>query len=108
MKHVEIILTSTKPPAQQTAYRLIGQPTRRKDILVCCENETKQTSKLMCHIALDKNNRKIYQREKTPTAEYEQQWAPNTIQTIIMIGNAKGIPNAIAQNCKTKLENSSS
>ena len=33
---------------------------------------------------------------QTPTPEYEQQWAPNTIQTIIMICNAKGIPNAIA------------
>ena len=52
-----------------------------------------------CHldsIAVDKNYRKIYQR-KPPTPEYEQQWAPNTIQTIIMICNAKGIPNAIAQ-----------
>ena len=28
---------------------------------------------------------------------FVQQWAPNTIQTIIMICNAKGIPNAIAQ-----------
>ena len=35
--------------------------------------------------------------EKTPTPVYEQQWAPNTIQTIIIICNAKGIPNAIAQ-----------
>jgi hypothetical protein len=35
--------------------------------------------------------------EKPPTPVYEQQWAPNTIQTIIMICNAKGIPNAIAQ-----------
>ena len=35
--------------------------------------------------------------EKTPTPVYEQQWAPNTIQTIIMFCNAKGIPNAIAQ-----------
>ena len=34
---------------------------------------------------------------KTPTPDYEQQWAPKTIQTIIMICNAKGIPNAIAQ-----------
>ena len=34
---------------------------------------------------------------KTPTPEYKQQWAPNTMQTIIMICNAKGIPNAIAQ-----------
>ena len=34
---------------------------------------------------------------QTPTLEYEQQWAPNTIQTIIMICNAKGIPTAIAQ-----------
>ena len=48
-------------------------------------------------LAVDKNYRKIYQREKTPTPEYEQQWAPNTIQTIIMICNAKGIPNAIVQ-----------
>ena len=48
-------------------------------------------------IAVDKNNRKTYQREKTPTPVYEQQWAANTIQTIIMICNAKGIPNAIAQ-----------
>ena len=29
--------------------------------------------------------------EKTPTPVYEQ-WAPNTIQTIIMICNAKGSP----------------
>ena len=36
--------------------------------------------------------------EKTPTPVYEQQWAPNTIQTLIMICNAKGIHNAIAQN----------
>jgi hypothetical protein len=35
--------------------------------------------------------------KKTPTPDYEQQWASNTIQTIIMIFNAKGIPNAIAQ-----------
>jgi len=49
-------------------------------------------------IAVDKNNRKICQREKTPTPVYEQQWAPNTIQTLIMICNAKGIHNAIAQN----------
>ena len=35
--------------------------------------------------------------EKTPTPVYEQQWTPNTIQTTIMICNAKGIPNAIAQ-----------
>ena len=35
--------------------------------------------------------------EKTPTPDYEQQWAPNTIQTIIMICNAKGIPSAIVQ-----------
>jgi len=35
--------------------------------------------------------------EKTPTPVYEQQWAPNIIQTIIMICNAKGIPIAIAQ-----------
>ena len=34
---------------------------------------------------------------QTPTPVYEQQWAPNTVQTIIMICNAKGIPNAIAQ-----------
>ena len=34
---------------------------------------------------------------QTPTPEYEQQWAPNAIETIIMICNAKGIPNAIAQ-----------
>ena len=34
---------------------------------------------------------------KTPTPDCEQQWAPNTIQTIIMICNAKGIPSAIAQ-----------
>ena len=34
---------------------------------------------------------------QTPTPDYEQQWAPNTIQTIIMICNEKGIPNAIAQ-----------
>ena len=47
-------------------------------------------------IAVDKNYRKIYQR-KPPPPVYEQQWAPNTIQTIIMICNAKGIPNAIAQ-----------
>ena len=47
-------------------------------------------------IAVDKNNRKIYQR-KPPTPEYEQQWAPNTIQAVIMICNAKGVPNAIAQ-----------
>ena len=32
-----------------------------------------------------------------PTPEYEQQWAPNTIQTVILICNAKGIPNEIAQ-----------
>ena len=32
-----------------------------------------------------------------PTPEYEQQWAPNTIQTVILICNAEGIPNAIAQ-----------
>jgi len=31
------------------------------------------------------------------TPEYEQQWAPNTIQTVILICNAKGIPNAIAR-----------
>jgi hypothetical protein len=44
-----------------------------------------------------------------PLMEYEQQWAPNTIKTVILICNAKGIPNAIAQkNCKTKLKNSSS
>ena len=48
-------------------------------------------------IAVDKNYRKIYQRKPPPPPEYEQQWAPNTIQTIIMICNAKGIPNAIAQ-----------
>ena len=47
-------------------------------------------------IAVDKNYRKIYQR-KPPTPEYEQQWAPNAIQTVILICNAKGIPNAIAQ-----------
>jgi uncharacterized membrane protein YebE (DUF533 family) len=29
--------------------------------------------------------------------EYEQQWAPNTIQTVILVCNAKGIPNAIAR-----------
>ena len=34
---------------------------------------------------------------QNPTPEYKQQWAPNTIQTKIMICNAKGIPNAIAQ-----------
>jgi len=34
---------------------------------------------------------------QTPTPEYEQQWAPNTIQTVILICNAKGIPNVIAQ-----------
>jgi hypothetical protein len=34
---------------------------------------------------------------QTPTPEYEQQWARNTIQTVILICNAKGIPNAIAQ-----------
>jgi hypothetical protein len=48
-------------------------------------------------IAVDKNYRKIYQWKKTPTPVYEKQWAPNTIQAIIMICNAKGIPNAIAQ-----------
>jgi len=32
---------------------------------------------------------------QTPTPEYEQQWALNTIKTVIC--NAKGIPNAIAQ-----------
>ena len=35
--------------------------------------------------------------EKTPTPVYEQQWAPNTIQKISMICNAKGIPNALIQ-----------
>jgi len=40
-------------------------------------------------IAEDKNYRKINQR-KPPTPEYEQQWAPNTIQTVILICNAKG------------------
>ena len=50
--------------------------------------------------------------KQTPPPEYEQQWAPNTIpttslpntiQTVILICNAKEIPNAIARkNCKTK------
>ena len=31
--------------------------------------------------------------QHTPT----QQWAPNAIQTVTLICNAKGIPNAIAQ-----------
>jgi hypothetical protein len=51
-------------------------------------------------IAVDKNYRKIYQRKP----KYEQQWAPNTIQTAIMICNAKGIPNAIAQKLQDKTE----
>ena len=34
---------------------------------------------------------------QTPTPEYEQQWALKTIQTVILICNAKGIPNVIAQ-----------
>ena len=34
---------------------------------------------------------------QTPTPEYEQQWPPNTIQTVILICKAKGIPNAIAR-----------
>jgi hypothetical protein len=49
-------------------------------------------------IAVDKNYRKIHKHKlPPPTPEYEQQWAPNTIQTVILICNAKGIANAIAQ-----------
>jgi len=42
---------------------------------------------------------------QTPTTEYEQQWTPNTIQTVILTCNAKGIPQCnSSKNCKTKTE----
>jgi hypothetical protein len=53
---------------------------------------------------MEKNILLTTKRRKTKWIGYEQQWAPNTIQTIIMICNAKGIPNAIAQKLRDKTE----
>ena len=38
---------------------------------------------------------------QTPTPEYEQQWAPNTIKTVILICNAKGIPMQYLKKLQT-------
>jgi len=55
-------------------------------------------------LKMEKNILLTTKRRKTKWIGYEQQWAPNTIQTIIMICNAKGIPNAIAQKLRDKTE----